>query len=66
MWACPYFEERDSERNKAGKKRVFHGRVTGLGSYNQGIMLNATPNLDKLASEGMRVTDYYAELAPPD
>jgi arylsulfatase A-like enzyme len=32
-----------------------------LGSYNGGIMLNATPNLDKLAKEGMRLTDYYAE-----
>jgi arylsulfatase len=29
-----------------------------LGSYNQGIMLNATPNLDKFAKEGMRLTDY--------
>lgn len=29
-----------------------------LGSYNSGIMLDATPNLDKLASEGMRFTDY--------
>jgi arylsulfatase A-like enzyme len=32
-----------------------------LGSYHQGLMLDATPNLDKLASEGMRFTDYYAE-----
>jgi arylsulfatase A-like enzyme len=34
-----------------------------LGSYNQGIMLQTTPNLDKLASEGMRFTDYYAEAS---
>jgi arylsulfatase A-like enzyme len=34
-----------------------------LGSYNQGIMLDATPNLDKLATEGMRFTDYYAEAS---
>src|SRR5712675_875414 len=34
-----------------------------LGSYNQGIMLGATPNLDKLATEGMRLTDYYAEAS---
>ena len=32
-----------------------------LGSYHQGLMLDCTPNLDKLASEGMRFTDYYAE-----
>jgi arylsulfatase A-like enzyme len=34
-----------------------------LGSYNGGIMLNATPNLDKLAADGMRLTDYYAEAS---
>src|SRR5882757_7118744 len=34
-----------------------------LGSYNQGIMLEATPNLDTLASEGMKFTDYYAEAS---
>ena len=32
-----------------------------LGSYNSGIMLDATPNPDKLAAQGMRFTDYYAE-----
>jgi hypothetical protein len=34
-----------------------------LGSYHQGLMLDATPNLDKLASDGMRFTDYYAEAS---
>ena len=34
-----------------------------LGAYNGGMMLNATPNLDTLASEGMRLTDYYAEAS---
>ena len=34
---------------------------SNLGSYHQGLMLNATPNLDRLATEGMRFTDYYAE-----
>lgn len=32
-----------------------------VGAYNQGIMATKTPNLDKLASQGMRMTDYYAE-----
>jgi arylsulfatase A-like enzyme len=32
-----------------------------IGVYNQGIMAGKTPNLDKLANEGMRFTDYYAE-----
>ena len=34
-----------------------------IGAYNQGIMAMRTPNLDKLASEGMRFTDYYAEAS---
>ncbi len=32
-----------------------------IGAYNQGIMNTKTPHLDKLAAEGMRFTDYYAE-----
>ncbi len=32
-----------------------------IGVYHQGLMYNTTPNLDKLAAEGMRFTDYYAE-----
>ena len=34
-----------------------------IGAYNQGIMSGKTPNLDKLAKEGMRFTDYYAEAS---
>jgi len=34
-----------------------------IGVYNQGIMAGRTPNLDKLATEGMRFTDYYAEAS---
>src|SRR4249920_1114159 len=34
-----------------------------IGAYHQGIMSGKTPNLDKLASEGMRLTDYYAEAS---
>lgn len=34
-----------------------------VGAYNQGIMSGRTPNLDRLASEGMRFTDYYAEAS---
>jgi arylsulfatase len=36
---------------------------SNIGVYNQGIMSGRTPNLDKLASEGMRFTDYYAEAS---
>jgi arylsulfatase A-like enzyme len=34
-----------------------------VGAYNQGIMSGKTPNLDALASQGMRFTDYYAEAS---
>ncbi len=34
-----------------------------IGAYNRGIMAGRTPNLDKLASEGMLFTDYYAEAS---
>lgn len=34
-----------------------------LGAYNNGIMLSTTPNLDTLATQGMRLTDYYAEAS---
>ena len=36
---------------------------SNIGAYNQGIMAGRTPNLDRLASEGMRFTDYYAEAS---
>ena len=34
-----------------------------IGAYHQGIMSGKTPNLDRLAREGMRFTDYYAEAS---
>ncbi len=34
-----------------------------VGAYNHGIMSGRTPNLDKLAAEGMMFTDYYAEAS---
>ena len=36
---------------------------SNIGAYNQGIMSGRTPNLDRLAAEGMRFTDYYAEAS---
>lgn len=36
---------------------------SNIGVYNQGIMAGRTPNLDRLAAEGMRFTDYYAEAS---
>src|ERR1700733_5314455 len=37
--------------------------IWNTGAYHQGIMAGKTPNLDKLAAEGMRFTDYYAEAS---
>jgi arylsulfatase A-like enzyme len=34
-----------------------------IGAYHRGIMSGKTPNLDRLASEGMVFTDYYAEAS---
>src|SRR5438445_617823 len=34
-----------------------------LGAYHRGMMAGRTPNLDKLAAEGMVFTDYYAEAS---
>ncbi|WP_445178113.1 arylsulfatase [Pseudomonas sp. McL0111] len=36
---------------------------SNIGVYNQGMMAGRTPNLDQLAAEGMRFTDYYAEAS---
>jgi arylsulfatase A-like enzyme len=34
-----------------------------IGAYHQGIMSGKTPNLDRIAAQGMRFTDYYAEAS---
>lgn len=36
---------------------------SNIGVYNQGMMAGRTPHLDKMAAEGMRFTDYYAEAS---
>jgi arylsulfatase A-like enzyme len=37
--------------------------IWNIGAYHQGMMAGRTPNLDKIAAEGMRFTDYYAEAS---
>src|SRR3954466_4604468 len=34
-----------------------------IGAYHRGIMSGKTPNLDRLAADGMMFTDYYAEAS---
>ena len=37
--------------------------IWNIGAYHRGMMAGKTPNLDKLAAEGMLFTDYYAEAS---
>jgi arylsulfatase A-like enzyme len=37
--------------------------IWNIGAYNRGMMAGRTPNLDKMAKEGMLFTDYYAEAS---
>jgi arylsulfatase A-like enzyme len=37
--------------------------ISNIGVYSHGMMAGRTPNLDKLAKEGMLLTDYYAEAS---
>jgi len=34
-----------------------------IGAYHRGMMAGSTPNIDKMAKEGMLFTDYYAEAS---
>ncbi len=37
--------------------------IWNIGAYSRGMMAGRTPNLDKMANEGMLFTDYYAEAS---
>ena len=37
--------------------------IWNIGAYHRGMMAGRTPNLDKIAKEGMMFTDYYAEAS---
>jgi len=37
--------------------------IWNIGAYHRGMMCGRTPNLDKMAKEGMLFTDYYAEAS---
>ncbi len=58
-----------AQGEKSGKKPnivVIMGDDVGIwniGAYHRGMMSGKTPNLDKLASQGMIFTDYYAEAS---
>jgi arylsulfatase A-like enzyme len=69
MTACLFASTAQAEEQAAAKKPnivVIMGDDIGwfnIGAYHQGMMAGRTPNLDKLATEGMRFTDYYAEAS---
>jgi len=59
------FSQRQSPRKKPNIVFIMADDVGwfNIGAYHQGIMAGRTPNLDKLAAQGMRFTDYYAEAS---
>ncbi|MEI6270293.1 MAG: arylsulfatase [Methylococcaceae bacterium] len=67
--ACLFVSTAQAEELAVAKKPnivVIMGDDIGwfnIGAYHQGMMVGRTPNLDKLATEGMRFTDYYAEAS---
>jgi arylsulfatase A-like enzyme len=68
--ACLFASTAQAAEEQAAAKKpnivVIMGDDIGwfnIGAYHQGMMAGRTPNLDKLAAEGMRFTDYYAEAS---
>ena len=71
--ATPPADAQQRQQNQPAQERerkpnilVIMGDDVGwfnIGAYHQGIMSGKTPNLDKLAAEGLRFTDYYAEAS---
>ncbi len=66
--SLPLFAADNASQPKARKPNilVIMGDDVGwfnIGAYHRGIMSGKTPNLDKLASQGMLFTDYYAEAS---
>lgn len=60
------YQEQGKAKDKKPNILVIMGDDIGwfnLGAYHRGIMSGKTPNLDKLASQGMLFTDYYAEAS---
>lgn len=63
-WSTPVLAQ--GEGAKKPNILVIMGDDVGwfnIGAYHHGIMSGKTPNLDRLAGEGMRFTDYYAEAS---
>src|SRR5436190_8352157 len=70
QWAAPLIAALVAVTAKAQDKKpnilVIMGDDIGMwniGAYHRGLMAGKTPNLDKIAKEGMIFTDYYAEAS---
>ncbi|HEX8814760.1 MAG TPA: arylsulfatase [Terriglobales bacterium] len=63
--ACAFWTLNANAQNKPNILVIMGDDIGwfNIGAYNQGIMAGRTPNLDKMAAEGMRFTDYYAEAS---
>ena len=64
--SCAQDARPTQQQNKKPNILVIMGDDIGwfnIGAYHRGIMSGKTPNLDKLAREGMMFTDYYAEAS---
>src|SRR5438046_10350018 len=70
-WAAPLIAalvavSAQAADNKKPNIVVIMGDDVGMwniGAYHRGLMAGRTPNLDKMAKEGMIFTDYYAEAS---
>ena len=66
---CKERQRPRAESTASGKKPnivVIMGDDVGwfnIGAYHRGMMAGRTPNLDRLAAQGMLFTDYYAEAS---
>jgi len=64
---CPFYQLEGQAKDNEKPNIIFiMGDDIGwfnIGAYHQGMMASRTPNLDKLAAEGIRFTDYYAEAS---
>lgn len=73
MFAAPQDETRPKPTTPTPARKVKQPNILvimgddigwfNIGAYHHGIMSGKTPNLDKLAAEGMLFTDYYAEAS---
>jgi len=65
-FACVVGQETNAAEAKKPNILFIMGDDIGwfnIGAYHRGIMSGKTPNLDRLATQGMMFTDYYAEAS---